>query len=59
MTVTPMLPMWPKCRCDRCHTVYTMPPSKREGLVTGDCPKCGYDRFSTRIDAEALAGDGE
>lgn len=47
--VTPILPEWPEVRCDNCRRVYTMPPERREGLVTGRCPRCGGGIFSTTM----------
>ena len=49
----PMLPTYPKVRCDQCRATYTIPPNK-PNPVTGNCPKCGHDRFST-----VFAGDTE
>jgi len=44
----PWLPEFPEVRCDKCRTRYTIPEHKLgHGLVTGDCPKCGFQRFST------------
>ena len=48
MSVLPMLPTFPEVRCDKCRTVYTVsaPPGH---IVTGNCPKCGWERFSTSL----------
>lgn len=45
--VISMFPEWPSVRCDRCRTEYTIP--EQNGLVVGNCPNCGHDRFSTRL----------
>lgn len=47
--VTPMLPEWPEVRCDTCRRTYTIPVADRFGLVTGSCPRCGHERFSTTM----------
>ena len=44
-TVTALLPTFPDVRCDECRTVYLV-DTEQDGLITGDCPKCGHDRFS-------------
>ncbi len=50
MSVQQFSPTWPIVRCTRCHYLYEMPTSKREGIVTGDCPRCRCETFDTTID---------
>lgn len=51
MTVIPMLPTLPEVRCDQCRRVYTV--NTMAWPIRGQCPKCGHEKFSTR-----MGGDG-
>jgi predicted nucleic acid-binding Zn-ribbon protein len=50
--VTSILPTFPKVRCDKCRHAYLV-DTEQDGLITGNCPNCGHDRFSCTFEGTA------
>jgi ribosomal protein S27E len=54
MNVVSMLPIFPEVRCDWCRQIYTVTISQGT-LVTGNCPNCGHEIFSTKFEGGPIS----